>query len=157
MPTTFDKPSDLIGKEGMQFGPTEWLKMEQDRVNMFADATLDHQWIHIDVEKSKAGPFGGTIAHGYLTLSLVAYFGPQLLTVNGVSHAVNVGSDRVRFITPVPVGSRIRARSELLKAEEIKGGIQIMQRVSIEIEGPDGQPLPRPAAEVDSIARFFPA
>ncbi|MBS0254243.1 MAG: MaoC family dehydratase [Proteobacteria bacterium] len=157
MLTTFNHPAELVGKEGTQFGPTPWLKIEQDRVNLFADATDDHQWIHIDVEKSRQGPFGTTIAHGYLTLSLVAYFGPQLIEVKGISHAVNVGADRLRFISPVPVGSRIRARSELLKAEEIKGGYQVMQRVTIEIEGPDGQPLPKPAAEVDSIARFYPA
>ena len=90
-------------------------------------------------------------------MSLVSYFGPHLLHVNGVSHAVNVGSDRVRFITPVRVGARVRACAEVIKAEEIKGGFQVVQRVSIQIEGPDGQPLPRPAAEVDTITRFFPA
>ena len=106
MPTTFDKPSDLIGKEGTQFGPTDWLKIEQDRVNMFADATLDHQWIHIDVEKSKAGPFGTTIAHGYLTLSLVAALmfaqGSRLPTVLAATFGIHSAHNGSVYLLPFP-------------------------------------------------------
>ncbi len=150
-PVIFDKPADLIGKEGTKFGPTEWLTIEQDRVDGFADVTGDHQWIHVDVERAKAGPFGGTIAHGYLTLSLVNYFLPQLVEVRGFAHAVNVGADRLRFLAPVKTGSRIRATGEIVSVEEVKGAIQSVVRVTVEIEGSD-----KPACVLDTISRYFP-
>lgn len=150
-PVIFDKPADLIGKEGTRFGPTEWLAIEQDRVDGFADVTGDHQWIHVDVERAKAGPFGGTIAHGYLTMSLVNYFLPQLVEVRGFAHAVNVGADRLRFLAPVKVGSRIRAVGEIVSVEEVKGAIQSVVRVTVEIEGSD-----KPACVLDTISRYFP-
>lgn len=151
MTKVYDSPRDLIGQEGTSFGPTEWLTIEQPRVNGFADVTGDHQWIHVDVSRAKDGPFGTTIAHGYLTMSLVNHFLPELVEVRGFSHAVNVGADRLRFLSPVPVGSRIRATGEVVSVEEVKGGIQSVVRVVIEIEGGE-----RPALSVDTISRYFP-
>ena len=150
-PAVFASPRDLIGQEGQQFGPTDWLRIEQDRIDGFADVTGDHQWIHVDTERAKVGPFGKTIAHGYLTLSLANYFLPQLVEVRGFAHAVNVGADRLRFLAPVPVGSRIRGVGELVTVEEVKGAVQSIVRITIEIEGSD-----RPACVVDTISRYFP-
>ena len=152
MPQVFETPADLIGQEGTKLGPTEWLAIEQDRVNGFADVTGDHQWIHVDVERAKAGPFGGTIAHGYLTMSLVNFFLPQLIEVHGFAHAVNVGADRLRFLNPVKVGSRIRGVGEIVSVEEVKGAIQSVVRVTVEIEGQE-----KPACVLDTISRYFPA
>ncbi len=151
MTKIFAKPADLVGAEGTQLGPTEWLLIDQDRVNGFAEVTGDHQWIHVDVERAKQGPFGGTIAHGYLTMSLVNYFLPQLIEVQGFAHAVNVGADRLRFLAPVKVGSRIRGVGEIVGVEEVKGAIQSIVRVKVEIEGAD-----KPACVVDTISRYFP-
>lgn len=151
MAKIYQSPRDLIGQEGTQLGPTDWLAIEQDRVNGFADVTGDHQWIHVDVERAKAGPFGGTIAHGYLTMSLVNFFLPDLIEVRGFSHAVNVGADRLRFLSPVKVGSRIRGVGEIVSVEEVKGAIQSVVRVTVEIEGSD-----KPACVVDTISRYFP-
>lgn len=147
----FDRPADLIGAEGTRLGPTGWLPIDQERVNGFAAVTGDHQWIHVDVERAKDGPFGGTIAHGYLTMSLVNLFLPDLIEVRGFAHAVNVGADRLRFLAPVPVGSRIRAIGEIVGVEEVKGAIQSVVRVTVEIEGGD-----KPACVVDTISRYFP-
>ncbi len=151
MTKIYSTPTALIGAEGTALGPTEWLAIEQDRVNGFADVTGDHQWIHVDTERAKDGPFGGTIAHGYLTMSLVNYFLPQLIEVQGFAHAVNVGADRLRFLAPVKVGSRIRGVGEVVSVEEIKGAIQSVVRVTVEIEGSD-----KPACVVDTISRYFP-
>ena len=151
MTVVYNDPRDLIGKEGTRFGPTEWLTIDQERVDRFADATGDHQWIHVDVERARSGPFGGTIAHGYLTMSLVGYFLPQLMAVNHVSMGVNVGADRLRFISPVLVGSRIRAVGEIVRVEEIKSGIQSVVRVTVEVEGSD-----KPACVLDMISRSYP-
>lgn len=147
----YDSPRDLIGQEGTKFGPTNWLEIDQERINGFADVTGDHQWIHVDEEKAKDGPFGTTIAHGYLTMSLVNVFLPELVEVRGFSHAVNVGADRLRFLSPVRVGSRIRATGEIVAVEEIKGGIQQIVRVTIEIEGEE-----KPACIIDTISRYYP-
>jgi acyl dehydratase len=125
--------------------------IEQDRVDGFADATGDHQWIHVDVDRAKDGPFGGTIAHGYLTMSLVNFFLPQLIEVRGFAHAVNVGADRLRFLAPVRVGARIRGVGEIVSIEEIKGAIQSVVRVTVEIDGSE-----KPACIVDTISRYFP-
>ena len=132
-------------------GPTDWLTIEQDRIDGFAEVTGDHQWIHVDTERAKDGPFGKTIAHGYLTLSLANYFLPQLVEVRGFAHAVNVGADRLRLLAPVPVGSRIRGVGELVTVEEVKGAVQSIVRITIEIEGSD-----KPACVVDTISRYFP-
>jgi acyl dehydratase len=151
MTRVFDRPADLVGSEGTKLGPSDWLLIDQDRVNGFADVTGDHQWIHVDVERAKAGPFGGTIVHGYLTMSLVNYFLPQLIEVRGFAHAVNVGADRLRFLSPVKVGSRIRGVGEIVTVEEVKGAIQSVVRVTVEIEGAE-----KPACVVDTISRYFP-
>lgn len=150
MAKIFDNPRDLIGQEGTKLGPTDWLTIDQDRVNGFAEVTGDYQWIHVDVERAKAGPFGGTIAHGYLTMSLVNFFLPDLIEVRGFTHAVNVGADRLRFLAPVKVGSRIRGVGEIVSVEEVKGAIQSIVRVTVEIEGSD-----KPACVVDTISRYF--
>ena len=151
MTKVFDRPADLIGSEGTALGPTEWMAIEQDRVDGFAKVTEDHQWIHVDVERAKDGPFGGTIAHGYLTMSLVNYFLPQLIEVRGFAHAVNVGVDKLRFLNPVRVGSRIRGTGEIVSVEEVKGAVQSVVRVTVEIEGAE-----KPACVVDTISRYFP-
>jgi acyl dehydratase len=151
MPKIFETPASLVGSEGTLLGPTEWLAIEQDRVDGFAEVTGDHQWIHVDVERAKDGPFGGTIAHGYLTMSLASLFLPELIDVRGFSHAVNVGTDRLRFLNPVRVGSRIRGTGEIVKVEEVKGGIQSVLRITVEIEGED-----KPACVVDTISRYCP-
>lgn len=151
MTRIFETPAALIGTEGTKLCPTDWLAIDQDRVNGFAEVTGDHQWIHVDVERAKDGPFGGTIAHGYLTMSLVNYFLPQLIEVRGFAHAVNVGADRLRFLSPVKVGSRIRGVGEIVGVEEVKGAIQSVVRVTVEIEGSD-----KPACVVDTISRYFP-
>lgn len=151
MAKIFNNPRDLFGQEGTKLGPTDWLIIDQDRVNGFAEVTGDHQWIHVDVERAKAGPFGGTIAHGYLTMSLVNFFLPDLIEVRGFTHAVNVGADRLRFLAPVKVGSRIRGVGEIVAVEEVKGAIQSVVRVTVEIEGSD-----KPACVVDTISRYFP-
>ena len=151
MAKIYDSPRDLIGQEGTRLGPTEWLAIDQERVNGFAEVTGDHQWIHVDVERAKDGPFGGTIAHGYLTMSLVNFFLPDLIEVRGFTHAVNVGADRLRFLSPVKVGSRIRGVGEIASVEEVKGAIQSVVRVTVEIEGSD-----KPACVVDTISRYFP-
>jgi acyl dehydratase len=156
MARVFDKPSDLLSSEGAKLGPTEWMEIAQDRVDGFAEVTEDHQWIHVDTERAKDGPFGGTIAHGYLTMSLVNHFLPQMIEVRGFSHAVNVGADRLRFLSPVRVGSRIRGTGEIVQAKEIKGAIQSIVRVTVEIEGEDGQPSDKPACVIDTISRYFP-
>jgi acyl dehydratase len=153
VPTVFTTPRDLLGAVGKPLGASDWLEIRQDRIDGFADATGDHQWIHVDPERAKSGPFGRTIAHGYLTLSLVNHFLPQIVEVRGVSMGVNYGCDKVRFPAPVPVGSRIRGVGQLVAAEEVKGGaVQATVRVTVEVEGSD-----RPACVVDTISRFVPA
>ncbi|WP_420383453.1 MaoC family dehydratase [Novosphingobium sp.] len=151
MTRVYAAPADLIGQEGAVLGPTDWLLIDQARVDGFAHVTNDHQWIHVDVERAAAGPFGGTIAHGYLTLSLVNHFLPELIEVRGFAHAVNVGADRLRFLSPVKVGSRIRATGEIISVEEIKLAIQSVVRVTIEIENQT-----KPACVLDTISRYFP-
>lgn len=151
--TVFENPKKLLDAVGNDLGASEWLEIDQARIDTFADATGDHQWIHVDPEKAKDGPFGSTIAHGYLTMSLVNLFLPQILEVQNVSMGVNYGADKLRFPAPVPVGSRIRGRGELIGAEEVKGGaIQAKVRVTVEIDGGE-----RPACVVDTISRFVPA
>ena len=152
MTTVFKQPQDLIAAVGTVLGASDWLEIDQQRINLFADATGDHQWIHVDPERAKDGPFGTCIAHGYLTLSLVNLFLPQIVEVQGIAMGVNVGCDRIRFPAPVPVGSRVRGVGELLSIEEIKGGLQSIVRVTVEIEGND-----RPACVADTISRYFPS
>lgn len=152
MARVFTTPHEMKDCVGEQLGKSEWLTIDQPRINLFADATGDHQWIHVDPEKAKDGPFGATIAHGYLTLSLVNMFLPQIVDVQGVSMGVNYGCDKVRFPSAVPVGSKVRGSGELVSVEEIKGSVQAIVRVTVEIEGSD-----RPACVVDTISRYMPA
>lgn len=153
MPTVFETPAALKDAVGKQLGPSDWIEITQERIDRFADATEDHQWIHVDPERAAKGPFGTTIAHGYLTMSLASAFLPQILEVRGIAMGINYGVDRVRFPAPVPVGSRLRAGAEIIEVEEVKGGaVQSKVRVTIEIEGGD-----RPACVVDTISRYMPA
>ena len=153
MATSFETPAELLGAVGRQLGKSDWLEITQERIDLFAEATGDHQWIHVDPERAKAGPFGATIAHGYLTQSLVNHFLPQIVQVRGISMGVNYGANRVRFPAPVPVGSRVRGSAELLAAEEVKGGaVQATVRVTVEIEGSE-----RPGCVIDTISRYYPA
>lgn len=151
MPAVFDTPRDLLGKEGTDLGASDWLGVDQARIDGFAAVTGDHQWIHVDPVRAKDGPFGTTIAHGYLTLSLVNLFLPQLLDIRHFSSGVNVGLDRLRFVAPVPAGARIRGRGEIVRVEEVKGAIQSVVRVTVEIEGQD-----KPACVADTVSRYFP-
>jgi acyl dehydratase len=152
MATVFQSPSELLAAVGKHLGYSDWLRVTQDRVDLFAEATGDHQWIHVDPTRAASGPFGGTIAHGYLTLSLVNHFLPQILEVRGISMGVNYGADRLRFPAPVRVGTRVRGGAELLRAEETKdGGVQATVRVTVDVEGGD-----RPACVVDTISRYYP-
>ncbi|MCP5056227.1 MAG: MaoC family dehydratase [bacterium] len=153
MPTIFESPKDLLSAVGKSLGASEWLSIDQERIDQFAEATGDHQWIHVDAERAKAGPFGATIAHGYLTLSLVNALLPQIIVVKNISMGVNYGTEKVRFPAPVPVGSRLRAVGELVKAEEVKGSaVQATVKVTMEIEGSE-----RPGCVVETISRFVPA
>ena len=152
MATVFETPADLKQAVGQHLGYSDWLEISQERIDQFADATDDHQWIHVDPVRAKQGPFGACIAHGYLTLSLVNRFLPQIVEVRGISMGVNYGANRLRFPAPVPVGARIRGGAELVEAEDVKGGVQATIRVTVEIEGSE-----RPACVVDTISRYFPA
>src|SRR5512134_2126055 len=153
MPSVFENPGELEKAVGQRLGESAWLEITQQRVNLFADATDDHQWIHVDPDRARGGPFGAPIAHGYLTLSLVNRFLPEIVEVRGISMGVNYGADRIRFPAPVKVGARIRGSAELVEAERTKdGAVQAKIRVSVEIEGGD-----RPGCVVDTISRYYPA
>jgi acyl dehydratase len=136
--------------EGRHLGYSDWLEVTQERVNTFAEATGDFQWIHVDVERAAVGPFGGTIAHGYLTLSLAARFVAQVVRYEGFSMAVNYGLDKVRFPAPVRVGARIRGGAEVVEVTEMGSGLQVKTLITIEIEGVD-----KPACVLESLARWF--
>ncbi len=152
MARVFQSPADLQGAVGQHLGYSDWLEITQERIDKFADATGDHQWIHVDPERAKTGPFGATIAHGYLTLSLVSMFLPQIVDVRGIRMGINYGTDKVRFPAPVPCGSRVRAGGELIKLEDVKDGVQATIRVTVEIEG-----SARPACVVETISRYYPS
>lgn len=140
---------ELLAKVGEEVGVGDWFEMTQDRIDQFADATDDHQWIHVDPERAAAGPFGTTIAHGFLTLSMIVSLAPRLMVPN-VAMSINYGLDRVRFISPVPSGSRIRARTRLLEVKEVSGGLQLKNEITIELEGSE-----KPAAVVESLIRLY--
>lgn len=148
--TILDGPDAVRAAVGTHLGFSDWLLMEQDRVNTFADATGDHQWIHVDPERAAAGPFGAPIAHGYLTMSLSNYFLPQIIETKGFSAGINYGVDKVRFPSPVKVGDRIRAGAELVDVTDVNGGLQTLVRITVEIEGSD-----RPACVIDSLSRWL--
>ena len=146
------KYADVAKHVGEEMGVSEWVKVDQERVNKFAEATGDHQWIHIDVERAKRElPTKGTIAHGYLTLSLIPMLSSQIMRIDGVSRGINYGSNKVRFTNMVPTGARVRARQKLLSVEPKAGGMQLTNEVSIEIEGQD-----RPACIAETISLVYP-
>ena len=151
MPRIFASPDDLVAAVGEPLGVSNWLVLAQSRIDLFAEATGDHQWIHVDPDKAASGPFGGCIAHGYLSLSLVNLFLPQIVEVRGIAMGVNYGCDRVRFPSVVHVGSRVRGSAQLVAVEAVKGGVQATIRVSVEIEGQE-----RPGCVVDTISRYYP-
>jgi acyl dehydratase len=151
MPVIFATPRDLLARVGEKLGTSDWLLVDQARINAFADATGDHQWIHVDPERAAAGPFGATIAHGYLTLSLVNVFLPHIAEVRNIAMGVNIGTNRLRFLTPVRVNSRIRGTGELTAAEAAgPHAVQATIRVTVEIEGAE-----KPACIVDTISRYY--
>ncbi|MBV9992037.1 MAG: MaoC family dehydratase [Alphaproteobacteria bacterium] len=142
---------DLPSLAGQEVGVSDWVTIDQDRIAKFADATGDHQWIHLDAERAKKEmPGGKTIAHGYLTLSLIPWLTGSLLRIEGISRGINYGSNKVRFTNMVPVGSRVRARSKMLSAEARGGGMQLISEVTIEIEGES-----RPACIAETIGIVF--
>jgi acyl dehydratase len=145
----FNGVDELVAAAGSQLGPTDWLSVEQERINQFADATGDHQWIHVDPERAADGPFGGTIAHGLLTLSLLPHFMHDLYRVDNVAMAINYGFNKVRFITPVPVGAKLRARSEITEVQTLDSAVQATLVTTIEVEGAQ-----KPAAVIESIVRY---
>ena len=140
----------LKDKVGEHLGYSEWVEITQEQVNLFADATGDHQWIHVDPERAKSGPFGGPIAHGYLTLSLGPMLMPQILRVEGISMAVNYGAGKVRFPSPVPVGSKLRLGAELLSVDDVAGGAQVTMVFTFEVEG-----APKPSCVAEIIFRYY--
>ncbi|MGW2290500.1 MaoC family dehydratase [Streptomyces phaeochromogenes] len=150
MSITANGVDELKKLAGSDLGTSEWIEVTQERINTFADATGDHQWIHVDEEKAKEGPFGAPIAHGYLTLSLFIPLFTELLDVQGVTTKVNYGLNKVRFPSPVKVGSRIRLVGKLTDVEDVPGGVQITVDGTIEIEG-----APKPAAVLQSLSRFY--
>ncbi|GCB44312.1 MaoC family dehydratase [Streptomyces sp. NL15-2K] len=150
MSITVNGLDELKKLSGSDLGTSEWIEVTQERIDTFADATGDHQWIHVDPEKAAAGPFGAPIAHGYLTLSLFIPLFTELLDVQGVTTKVNYGLNKVRFPSPVKVGSRIRLVGKLAEVEEVPGGVQITVDGTIEIEGGA-----KPAAVLQSLSRFY--
>jgi acyl dehydratase len=152
MAMIFETPFALLERVGEQLGQSDWIIVEQSRIDQFAEATGDHQWIHVDPVRAASGPFGACIAHGYLSLALVNLFLPRIVEVHGISMGVNYGCERVRFPNVIKAGSRVRGSAQLLAVEEVKGGVQATIRVSVEIEGEE-----RPGCVVDTISRYYPA
>ena len=153
MTTTIQNPDELLGYIGQDLGTSGWLEIPQGDINLFAQATHDDQWIHTDVERAKSGPFGGPIAHGYLTLSLLIPLWSQILVIGDLGMAVNYGLNKVRFPAPVPAGSRVRLTASLAAAEQIKGGgVQATVDAVMELEGTD-----KPVCVAQMVHRYYPA
>jgi len=146
----FNGADELKAAVGEQLGASDWVTVDQKQIDTFAEATGDHQWIHVDVEKAKDGPFGGTIAHGYLTLSLLPVFSAQVYKVENVKMGINYGLNKVRFTSPVPVNSRLRGSFELLEVSEVKDSLQVVNKVTVEIEGSE-----RPACVAEWVGRLY--
>ena len=145
------KAADFQSQIGTEIGVSQWIEITQDRVNAFAEATDDHQWIHVDQAKAAAGPFGGTIAHGFLTLSLTVTLSSQVeLDVGSPRMAINYGLEKVRFPAPVPVSSQIRARVGLVSVTDVEGGIQVNRQVVIEVDGSE-----KPAMVAETVSRYY--
>ncbi|CJL66598.1 Probable enoyl-CoA hydratase 1 [Streptococcus pneumoniae] len=149
MTTVFKSTEEMLASTGLALGTTDWVVIDQARIDLFAEATGDHQWIHVDPVRAADGPFGCTVAHGYLTLSLANLFLPQLMQVQNMQMGVNYGCDKVRFPAPVKVGSRVRGRGEVIKVEQVGAAVQQTVRVSVEIEGAE-----RPGCVVDTVSRY---
>ena len=149
---TLETPRDVLSHLGQELGPSEWLTVTQEMINKFAEATGDHQWIHVDVERARREmPGGKTIAHGYLTLSLLPRLAPTLMKIEKRKRGLNYGSNKIRFISPVPAGSRIRLRQRLVNAEETKdGGIRVTSEMTIEVEGSE-----RPAMVAETMGVVY--
>ncbi|MCT9931681.1 MaoC family dehydratase [Planotetraspora sp. A-T 1434] len=147
----FNDLAELKAAKGEHLGHTDWREITQDRVNLFADATDDHQWIHVDPDRAKDSPFGGTIAHGYLSLALLPSFAAELFRVDGLQMAINYGLNKVRFARPVPVGSRIRAAAEIVDVKGTPAGTLANVRVTIEVEGID-----KPACVAETLSLLIP-
>ncbi len=135
---------------GQELGESDWHQVTQDQIDKFADATGDHQWIHVDKERAKAGPFGTTIAHGFLTLSLLPSLTGQVTRAEGIRMAINYGLNRVRFPAPVKSGSRVRASVKNLTVEEVEGGVQVVNQVTVHVEGQE-----KPACVAETVSRFY--
>src|SRR3954454_6533184 len=148
--TVLDGLDEVKAAVGRELGASDWLEITQERIDLFAEATGDHQWIHVDPERAAAGPFGAPIAHGYLTLSLSNLFLPEIVEVRGISAGVNYGADKVRYPAPVKVGAKVRGGAELLAVADVAGGIQTTMRITVEIEG-----SPKPACVIDSLSRYL--
>jgi acyl dehydratase len=149
-PRTINGLEELKTLVGEHLGYSDLVEITQEQVNQFAEATGDHQWIHVDVERAKAGPFGGPIAHGYLTLSLGPMLSPQIYRVNGVSMGVNYGANKIRFPSPVPVGSKLRLGAKLLSVEDIPGGAQMTMEFTFEVEG-----ATKPSCVAEVVFRLY--
>ena len=148
---TFSSADEVRSAVGEHLGYSDWHVVDQERIDRFADATGDHQWIHVDPEKAKAGPFGTTIAHGYLTLSLIPWLMSEVIRYEGVKMGVNYGCNKVRFPAPVPSGSRVRAGAELAECEDVGGGaLQLVTRVSITVEGQE-----KPSCVAETVSRLY--
>jgi acyl dehydratase len=150
MATTIDGIDGLKACVGQHLGYSDYVEITQQRVNLFAEATGDHQWIHVDVERATAGPFGGPIAHGYLTLSLGPVLLPEILHVSGITMGVNYGTNKVRFPSPVPVGAKLRLGATLAGVEDVTGGAQLTIALVFEIEG-----APKPACVAEVVYRYY--
>ncbi len=148
--TVLDGPDEVRAALGRHLGYSDWLLIDQQRIDAFAESTGDHQWIHIDPVRATAGPFGAPIAHGYLTLSLSNLFLPQIVEVTGFAAGVNYGTNRVRFPAPVPVGSRVRAGAQLTDVADVPGGLQTTMTITIEADG-----VSKPVCVVESISRWL--
>ncbi|MGW7008566.1 MaoC family dehydratase [Streptomyces sp. NPDC054933] len=146
----FASVDELRAAVGEELGPTPWVEIDQKRIDLFAEATGDHQWIHVDPEKAAQGPFGTTIAHGYLTLSLIPSLMPELMRVEGVRMGVNYGVNKVRFPAPVPVGSQLRASALIAEVSEVSEGVQLVTRITIERAGGE-----KPVCVAETVARFY--
>lgn len=150
MTRRFASIEELAAAEGEHLGYSDWLEITQERVNQFADATDDHQWIHVDPDRAAQGPFGGTIAHGYLTLSLAVPMASQIYAVDGVRMGINYGTNRVRFPAPVPVGSRLRCGATLTSVERHEWGAQVTVDLVFEVEGAE-----KPSCVAQTVSRFY--
>ena len=146
----FNGVDELKAAVGEQLGASDWITVDQKQIDTFAEATGDHQWIHVDTEKAKDGPFGRTIAHGYLTLSLLPVFSAQIYKIENVKMGINYGLNKVRFTSPVPVNSRLRGSFELFEVSEVQGGVQVVNKVTVEIEGSE-----RPACVAEWVTRAY--